>query len=130
TNREPVTKRDYDEEIRQAVCIALQKVTKRESDFAERDLVREVATEAQGRGLGYSQIMEAVRDTLENSPQVLRLGTVKHEPRFTTTEVFELEESLLSEAKSAKGKTAHRVRESSVLRAIRETQDETTNKIG
>src|SRR5262249_534381 len=73
---------------------------------------------------------QAVQEALQNSAQVVRLGTVKHEPRFTTREVFEIESSLLTTAEASKGKNAHTVRESNVLRAVLETQAEVTLRLG
>jgi conjugative relaxase-like TrwC/TraI family protein len=122
--RGPAPARDETREVTEAMTIALKKVTRRNSHFAERDLVQEVAIEAQDRGLGCARVTQAVQEALQNSAQVVRLGTVKHEPRFTTREVFEIESSLLTTAEASKGKNAHTVRESNVLRAILETQAE------
>jgi conjugative relaxase-like TrwC/TraI family protein len=128
--RDSMPVRDEAKQTREAVAIGLEEATRANSHFAERDLVKEVATEAQGRGLGYTQVMKAVRDTLENSAEVVRLGTVKHEPRFTTREVFEVEARCLATAEAAKGKNSHLVRVRSVLRAIREAQTEATQRAG
>jgi conjugative relaxase-like TrwC/TraI family protein len=125
-----VPKRDTSQELREAVTIALQNVTRSNSHFAERDLVREIALEAQGRGLGHAQVMEAVADALEKNPEVVRLGTVKHESRFTTRETLEVEARLLSLVEATKGKNRHQVSDKAVLKAIRETEAEETKKRG
>jgi conjugative relaxase-like TrwC/TraI family protein len=125
-----VKERDVKKETSEAVALSLVNVTQDASHFAKRDLVREVATEAQGRGLSATQVVAAVEDTLERSPEVVRLGTVRHEPRFTTREVFAVEEQLLALARSARGKNPHVVREALIERAIREAEGEASTKAG
>jgi conjugative relaxase-like TrwC/TraI family protein len=120
--------RDEAKETSEAVTIALQNVTRHNSHFAERDLVKEVATEAQGRGLGYRKVMEAVGTTLQNSAEVVRLGTVAGEVRFTTREVLDIEARLLSRVEAAKGKNCHKVSSANVEAAILEAERQASAK--
>jgi conjugative relaxase-like TrwC/TraI family protein len=128
--RGKIPDRDHEKETTEAVSIALKNVTRRSSHFAKRDLLKEVAVEGQGRGLGSDQVISATEVALEHSPEVIRLGTLKREPRFTTKEVLQLEKALLSRMEASKGKNAHRLKESTVLRAILETQHEASVKDG
>jgi hypothetical protein len=128
--RNHVINRDHVKEKEEALATSLMNVTQTRSHFARRDLVREVAVEGQGRGLGADDATKEVNKALEHSPEVIRLGTVKYEPRFTTKEVLTLEDAFLSRIKAAKGKSTLKVEDASVLRAILETEEKTFAKTG
>jgi conjugative relaxase-like TrwC/TraI family protein len=127
---ERAKERDEAKETSEAVTTALEKVTWQHSHFAERDLVKEVATEAQGRGLGYEKVMQAVSRTLQNSAEVVRLGTKAGEVRFTTKEVLAIEASLLAQVEATKGKNVHQVSEGNVETAILEAEEQASEKNG
>jgi ATP-dependent exoDNAse (exonuclease V) alpha subunit len=135
--RQPA-ERDKAVEVAQAVTASLQNLTREKSHWTRRDLVQQVGVEAQGRGLAASDILQAVEEVLEDSPEVVRLGSSKArtagprnaEPRFTTRATLDMEKRLLESVEAAKGKNAHLVREASVLQAIQETEAEESKKAG
>src|SRR5207248_18 len=126
----PAPDRDEAKETREVISTSLSAVTRRDAHFAERDLVRAVATEAQGRGLGYRQVMKAVGETLARSPEIVYLGTLQREARFTTRPELALENRLVALAQTAKGNNAHSVRERSVQRAIRDAEKHARKQTG
>ena len=126
----PVPERDHLKEETEALTNGLRNVTRTSTHFAKRDLVKEVSIESQGRGLGSKEVLNAVTKTLENSTEVVRLGTVKNEERFTTNEALAIERGLLDRVKDAKGKDDRKVSKSTVLQAILETQKEASLKLG
>jgi conjugative relaxase-like TrwC/TraI family protein len=77
---------------------AVRTLTERKSHLAERDVVRAVAEAVQAEGVGAADIRHRVREYLETSPDVVRLGVRDRLPRFTTTELFGIEAKLLADA--------------------------------
>lgn len=110
--------RNPDQELREAVAAALRSLTDRHSHFSRRQLVEQLAVEAQGRGLGYAEIMKGVNETLENSREVVRLGRRRGEARFTTREVLATEARLLAQVEASRGKAAHMLSDESVELAV------------
>lgn len=81
---------------------AVSKITEHNSYFSKRELLRFMAEEAQGRGLGIKEVREGVETYLEHSSEVVRLGKYKGALRYTTKEMVELEKSLLAQVQDAK----------------------------
>lgn len=90
----PRPERDEQQEMAQAIELAVERITERQSHFSRHDLVRAVAEEAQGRGLHANHIRLAAWRYLQ-SQDVVRLRVVANERRFTTRAMMELERSLL-----------------------------------
>jgi len=80
---------------RQILDRAIAQCTKNQSYFTERELVRFAAVEAQGLGLSAGDVLKAVKDELGHSREIVHLGVSKHEERFTTREMLELERNML-----------------------------------
>lgn len=90
---------------------ALRAMTEEFSHFSEKDLVRKVAEEAQGKGLSARDVRELV-DSKIAQKEVLRLGELvvhgknekrrdfreRSEARYTTEEILTLENSMLASA--------------------------------
>jgi conjugative relaxase-like TrwC/TraI family protein len=89
--------------LRAAVPEAVRRLTDTRSHFAERDVVRGVAEAVQAEGIAAVDIRGYVRAYLEGSPDVVRLGVRDRLPRYTTTELFEIEAKLLAGAERAAG---------------------------
>ena len=95
--------RDVFSLTREAIGVALGRITERESHFAERDLVRFVAEDVEGRGVGALAVRLAVEEFLRSSPDIVALAEVSGEKRFTTKEMLELERAILSGAGRLRG---------------------------
>jgi conjugative relaxase-like TrwC/TraI family protein len=98
----PSVQRDLSSEQSNAFSAAVDRITQRQSHFSEKDLVRHVAEEAQGRGLGSEQVFSLIKDRLATSPEIVHLGRVNGERRFTTKEMLELERSMLAKVEGSK----------------------------
>lgn len=96
------TKKIAEIERRQALQVAISSITQSESHFSERDLVRALAEEAQGRGLSVDQVIDGVKDYLQLSPEIVRLGRVGRDLRYTTKEILEIEAKMLSQVERSK----------------------------
>jgi len=100
---------DLAERVHTALDTSLLKITQSQSHFRERDLLRHTAEESQCQGLPAFIIRHTVRQELERSEEIVRLGRVKGEERFTTREMMDLEKALRSYVESSKQNTFHQV---------------------
>ena len=94
----------------QLVTQALKDVTRQESHFAERDLLKATLLLAPGSGQGLSEILTAVKNILAREPQVVRLGVLGGETRYSTKEVLDLERKMLTAIKATRKQDDHQVR--------------------
>ena len=112
--------RDIEREKAEAVAGAVNEITNRQSFFSEKELVRFVAEESQGRGVGAKEVLDAISSTLSASPEIVSLGRVKDERVYSTKEILRMEKELLKTAIAGKNdgqfvvptKTVERVLES------------------
>jgi len=81
---------------------AMERVTEQQSYFTERDFLRCVAEEAQGRGFGADTVLAIGRTHLAVSREIVALGTHKAEAIYSTREMMALERSLLDGAARSK----------------------------
>lgn len=95
--------RNPEQERAAAVDKALTKLTAHQSHFSEREFVRQVAEEAQGRGLSADDSIRTVRSQLEGNSEIVRLGERTGETRYTTKEMLELEKRMLDQVERGKG---------------------------
>ncbi len=97
-----ITRLSKEEEKKLAFEKAIEKLTEHQSHFNRIDLVRRVAEEAQGRGLGASDVLKIANEELATNSEIVGLGNSTGEKRYTTKEILELERSMLSIAKASK----------------------------
>ena len=81
-------------------------------------MVRNVAEEAQGRGIGADDIFNSIEQNLAKNSEIIQLGRVNGELRYTTKEMLELESSMLERVKQSKSKDAVTVSEKSLEKAF------------
>ncbi|MDB9529069.1 relaxase domain-containing protein [Oscillatoria sp. CS-180] len=86
----------------------LEKLMFYNSTFVERDLLRQMAEAAPGTGLGIEDIKQQVKQCL-HSPDIVRLGRVGEERRYTTTEMLAIERTMMQRVEQAKSASTHRV---------------------
>jgi Ti-type conjugative transfer relaxase TraA len=79
----------------EVISRAVTACTKNQSYFTEREMVRFAAVEAQGLGLSGADVLKTVREEIEHSKDIVRLGVSRNEERFTTREMLELERKML-----------------------------------
>ncbi len=102
------------------VAQTIKELTDMNSFFAERELVRAAATNAQGQGLDAAQVLAGVREALR-SPHVQDLGCWRGERRFTSQEILDQERSLLDQVAASRHQSAHAVAPAAVERIIADT---------
>jgi Ti-type conjugative transfer relaxase TraA len=95
---EPI-RRDERHETKTALDEALDKITQQQSHFSEKEIVRRTAEGAQGRGITADDVRRGVKDEIANSKELVYLGRVDGEKRYTTREMLELESKMLSTVK-------------------------------
>lgn len=110
--------RNPERELKEAFREALDTITASYSHFSEREFIRHAAEAAQGRGLSAATITNAARHELENSADVVRLGMVNGERRYTTQEMMQLERELLETAEGMRDDASHAIRASRLKKVI------------
>jgi Ti-type conjugative transfer relaxase TraA len=99
---QPRQSRDIEREKQEAVDSAVAKITAHQSHFSERDLIRTTAEEAQGRGIGADAVLSVSKSHLENSSEIVALGKLRGEERYTTKEMLALEAKMLGQVEATK----------------------------
>lgn len=107
--------RDPARELEEACRIATERLTRDEAFFTERDFVRYLAEESQGRGLGANEVRAGAAAHLSRSPEIVGLGFYRGEERFTTQETLRLERELLVGATALRVDEKHQLQPETVL---------------
>jgi conjugative relaxase-like TrwC/TraI family protein len=89
---------DAEARLTAAVSRAVENLSRAQAHFAERDLLRAIAVEAQGEGLGGALVVAA---TTRGLSKCVRLGHWKAELRYATTETLKEEKKLLDAVRAA-----------------------------
>jgi conjugative relaxase-like TrwC/TraI family protein len=97
---------------------ALNAITAEHSHFSERELLGQVAQAAQGRGLAAQRIRNWVRAALTPSKDIVRLGELEGEVRYTTRETLAVEKRLLDTAWRLRGNAAQVLAEGVVEKIV------------
>lgn len=79
-----------------------------QSHFTRRDLVHAIAVAAQARGVGSSDVLRLAESCLRHQ-QVMSMGTVQGEERFTMKRLYRLEQSLVAETEALAAARGRRV---------------------
>jgi conjugative relaxase-like TrwC/TraI family protein len=87
---------------RVGVCIqkAVERITRQESHFPERELVRRAAEEAQTMGIPTTALRHMIKQETSRSPEFVCLGRAGGDIRYTTREMLALEAKLLTQVES------------------------------
>lgn len=96
---------------------ALEDITNHQSFFSERELVRKVAEQAQGKGIGAADVLAVSREYLSENAVHLRNGD---QLLFTTPEMLELEKEMLSNVEKSREGTWHQVKERAAAKILKE----------
>jgi Ti-type conjugative transfer relaxase TraA len=92
-----------------AIERAMERITSQQSHFLECDLVRFTAEEAQCEGLSAKFVLQAVKQYLSHSPEIVQLQSDHHIQRYATKEMVQMEKDMLSMVKATKHDREHRV---------------------
>lgn len=74
----------------------------KQAHFSEQELIRATAIHAQGRGIPVSDILRAVQSLLADDRQIVRLGDLNGERRYTTPAMISLEKAMLESIEQRK----------------------------
>lgn len=97
---------------------AIDRITEGHATFTEREVVRFTAEEAQGIGIGAERSIQAVRESLTHAEQVVPLGLIDGELRFTTREILEIEKAMLAAVERSKEQEVAKVLDQTIEAAI------------
>jgi hypothetical protein len=93
---------DLAERLNACIETAIQKITGREKHFLERELVREASVEAQAMGISAALLRHVMKQKLLSSPEVVCLGRVNGEIRYTTRAIPAVEKKRTEETQGPK----------------------------
>ena len=89
---------ELEESKKMSFSKALEEATRSQSHFTEKDAVRFMAVEAQGKGISSKEVLKTVRQELSHSKDIVPLGVSNGGERFTTREMLQLEKRMLERA--------------------------------
>jgi len=115
--------RDTSALVAEAVQRAAAKVTAGQAHFAEREFIRALGDELEDKGVGAKEILEGARCFMRTR-DVVPVGEVKGEGRFTTREMLELEQTMLAEVGEL-ARRPHRVQKRWVDAVLQQEKFET-----
>lgn len=111
-------RQDHKRQCDDALSLTTEQMTAERAHFTFRDFARRLAEESQGRGLSAANVLEAARDHLATSEEIVRLGTVDGEQRYTTTKMHDLEGRLLKDCQTLQANAHHQVSSENVMRVL------------
>lgn len=93
----PLQPEQRKELYRQAFDDAIKNLTREQAHFGERDIVCEVVERLQHHGFKGTDLADRVMEEIPRRPDLVPLREVHNERRFTTKELWSLEERLLKD---------------------------------
>lgn len=117
--REPVA-RNPERLYQQALGSALETITNQSSTFGKKDVLRHMAEQLQTCGVGAKGIRHFVNGTLTTSPDIVCLGRIQEEIRFTTREMLATEKRLLQIAQASRNDQSHVIAEKALQASMRQ----------
>lgn len=86
---------------------AIDSAARDRGHFTEIDLLRYAAEEGQSTLVGSKRILSAVRETLQGSPEIVKLRAIRGEQRYTTKAIVEVEKRLFELVDTSVGFDQH-----------------------
>lgn len=99
------TEAEFDTSYQQAWKAAAERLTKSEAYFSFREFVQVICEEMQHLGADLTKLVSRVKQDLEKSPEIVRLTKLGNEMRFTTKQMWQLEERLLKNVETLKSQS-------------------------
>ncbi|MBW4464679.1 MAG: relaxase domain-containing protein [Pegethrix bostrychoides GSE-TBD4-15B] len=104
---------DLPGDIQEVINLVSESITSSNSTFFKRDALRLVAEKSQGLQIGADLAKQIVEGYLK-SEDVISLGSIQGEERFTTYEMRKLEEKMMAQVVSLSDRSHHEVSDSSI----------------
>jgi conjugative relaxase-like TrwC/TraI family protein len=113
------TATEFDAAYRSAWQASISKLTRGEAYFSDRQFLQTIAEAVQHEGVDSRHLAQKVKRDLKRSPDIVRLGKVGREKRFTTKEMWELEERLLRSVELLQSRSGAVVKDSVTTRVLK-----------
>jgi len=110
--------RNHEAQQQAAFDLGIAKITEHQSHFTRREAIRYTAEEAQGRGVGARGVFGVVDRNLSQSREIVFLGNIGGEARYSTKEMLELEMKMLGHVEQSQQAKRSPIDEGIVVRAI------------
>lgn len=113
-----IPKRNVSQILRQATGRALGSLTESQAHFTARDFVRAMAEQCQALGVRCEELLKSASQSLDDCPEIVRLGVRDGEVRYTTQAMVELEKSLFRNANALSKEDRLTVSQDVAVRAL------------
>ena len=104
---------DLPGDIQEVINLVSKSITSSNSTFFKRDALRLVAEKSQGLQIG-AELAKQIVEAYLKSEDVISLGSIQGEERFTTYEMRKLEEKMMAQVVSLSDRSHHEVSGSSI----------------
>lgn len=105
-------------ESKESAKRALASLIEEKARFTENELLERTAIEAQSRGIGIDEVLEAVAHSLERNSELVRLRADQGVKAYTTKAMLRLERKMLDTARELHNRASHNVPVSLVNKVI------------
>ncbi|MBX6313154.1 MAG: relaxase domain-containing protein [Isosphaeraceae bacterium] len=117
-------RQDLAARVMSCIRAAAEKITRQESHFPERELVRRAAEEAQAMGVDSKLLRHMIKQELARSPEFVCLGRAGGEIRYTTSEMLALEKKMLDQVEALEKSPSPRLAEETIRSVEKSLSDE------
>lgn len=112
------SRQDVDSARDEALTLTTERMTHDQAHFTFRDFARALAEESQGRGVSAATVLQSAGDHLATSEDIVRLGFIDGEQRYTTATMLDLETGLLQDCNDLQANIHHQVSSENVIRVL------------
>jgi conjugative relaxase-like TrwC/TraI family protein len=119
-----VPRYDLAERVNACIQAAVKAITRHQSHFAEREIVRHASVEAQLMGISAAFLRDVIKQRLASLKEFVSLGQVNGEIHYTTPEMLALEKTMLDQVEGLKSLPSRPIAEKTVCSVERALSDE------
>ncbi len=117
-------RQDLAARVSSCIRAAAERITRHDSHFPERELVRRAAEEAQAMGVDSKILRHMIKQELTRSPEFVCLGRANGEIRYTTREMLALEKKLLDQVEALEKSPSPRLGDKTIRSVEKSLSDE------
>lgn len=110
---------DFNQAYERAWKATLKLLNESESDFSHRQILQHVAEQIQHEGVCAKRLANRVKRDLKQSPEIVRLGKLGRETRYTTKEMWDLEEKLLRTVEALQARSGPKISQRVIAKTLR-----------
>lgn len=112
------TERDGEAAKRDAIQTAIDQIIAQTSYFSERELLRRTAQEAPTYGLDATEVRASVKEALTSLKEIVSLGSLNGEVRYTTREMLDIERQMLTDVEIGRSDDQHTLAVQTVMETL------------